>query len=169
MKLGTAAEQFREIKPWTRDGVAFFLATCRLEDTADLEPADLAGYLPYLATKGYAANTLRTYRTQTNAFFWWLVDRSLVRFGPEALAQVVAEQYRDVPIRTADRLAVPAEKEVRDLVEAAHAAAPSIRPDTARGRRQRLFHPAKYRHRGDAAGDGDPPRGAGLAAVLRPG
>ncbi len=68
------------------------------------------------------------------------MDRGLVRFGPEALAEIVAEQYRDVPMLTREDPVVPEEKEVRDLVEAAHEVAPSISPDTARGRRQRLTY-----------------------------
>jgi site-specific recombinase XerD len=140
MDLTTAAQQFSEIKPWARHGVAAFLAYCQVEDTSELEAADLSGYLDDLASKGYAATTIRAYRTGANAFFRWLVDRDLAPFGPKALNQAFVQQYKALPSRNLDRAAVPAEQEVRALIEAAHAAAPAISPDTARGWQRHLAY-----------------------------
>jgi len=140
VKLATAAEQFREIKPWTRHGLAAFQAYCQAEDTSELEAADLNGDLHDLASKGYAASTLLAYRTQANAFFRWLVDGELVPFGPKALNQAFTQQYKALPTQGPDRAAIPDEQDVRDLIEAARAAAPTSGPDSARGRKQRLSY-----------------------------
>jgi hypothetical protein len=54
MKLAAAVEQFQAITPWTRYGVAAFLAWCQAEDKGALEVADLLAFFHELAGQGYA-------------------------------------------------------------------------------------------------------------------
>jgi integrase len=140
MNLTTAADQFRQIKPWTRHGVAAFLAHCQVEDTRELELADLTAFFHALVAKGYTVGTYMAYRNQTNAFLRWLVAGGLVPFGLDSLKEVFTEQYWAMPVATTERAEVPEESEVRALIEAAHAVAPAVFPDTARGRQRRLVY-----------------------------
>jgi len=140
MDLVAAVEEHNEIAPWTRGGLARFLAYCEAGDTSALRAEVTVDFLQTLVARGYSPHTIHIYRSMVNTFFRWLYQQGLLSFDAQSLRQAFIDQAAIIPKASPVRMVAPEEADVRGLLEAAYAALPHAKAGTSRGKQQYLTY-----------------------------
>lgn len=134
MNLMAAMEEYQQAAPWARGGLAAFRSTCRAGDTRALTPEHLLDFGQSLEFRGLAASTQAGYRSAVRRFFHWLLEKDLASFSRRALEEALVQESRLAPPVRHRAMWGAEEWEVRQLMDAAYAAAPQLSPEKPSGR-----------------------------------